>query len=154
MSKIIIRSNILDQMFAPLSVECSCYPGRVPGSGLCSSGAWSTELPLFTPSNRQGTSHSKYIEAKTLENLFSDNYPKVWTIGSSETSWSLRLNKLTSPEEQRTCPLDTPEDKWGEYFDFVDQEKLASLEAALVTRRNQPNPNENHQLSQIDDFSF
>jgi len=36
---------------------------------------------------------------------------KVWTIGSSETTWSLRLNKLTSPEEQRTCPLDTPEDK-------------------------------------------
>ena len=40
----------------------------------------------------------------------------MWTIGSSETSWSLRLNKLTSPEEQRTCPLDTPEDKWAGWF--------------------------------------
>jgi len=36
---------------------------------------------------------------------------KVWTIGSSETTWSLRLNKLTSPEDDRTCPLDLPEDK-------------------------------------------
>ena len=40
----------------------------------------------------------------------------MWTIGSTETTWSLRLNKLTSPEEQRTCPLDTPEDKWESWF--------------------------------------
>lgn len=35
---------------------------------------------------------------------------QVWTIGSSETSWSLRLNKL-SDEEEFTCPLDTLLDK-------------------------------------------
>ena len=35
---------------------------------------------------------------------------QVWTIGSTETTWSLRLNKL-SDEEEFTCPLDTPLDK-------------------------------------------
>ena len=54
-----------------------------------------------------------YIGSKKFQKelVFRCFHVQVWTIGSSETSWSLRLNKLTSPEEQRTCPLDTPEDK-------------------------------------------
>jgi len=70
------------------------------------------EYVLLEDMSKEGYLAPVYASVGEKPSYLYSHHPrgKVWTIGSSQNTWSLRLNKLSSSSGP-TCPLDTPIDK-------------------------------------------
>jgi len=70
------------------------------------------EYVLLEDMSKEGYLAPVFAAVSGVPSYLYSHHPrgKVWTVGSSQNTWSLRLNKLTSSAGP-TCPLDTPIDK-------------------------------------------
>lgn len=117
--------------------ECGCSrlninsTGRVLEYHLKTLGVYSVQQDK----GKEGWLAPYYRKEQGEPSFLYSHHPrgKVWLVGSSTATWSLRLNKLTEPELLPSCPLSWREGEEWEYLQSKKGDKEVWLRDAELT---------------------